>query len=114
MLTLSQLVKKFTPLIAWNLKIRSRVSKIQSPAHILSQINPVHALPSNLLKICFNNFIIVAIIFINLSPTYPYVYVSMWSLSSNPPTKSCIHLSSPHTCYMSRPPQNIRMLLGEQ
>ena len=115
MLTLSQLVKKFTspPFIARNPKFPSCVSKVQSPAHILSQINPVHTLPFNLLKICFNNFIIVAIIiFIILSPTYPYV--SMWSLSLESPTKSCIHVSSPHTCYMSRPSRNIRIILGEQ
>jgi hypothetical protein len=66
-----------------------------------------------LLKICCNNFIIVAIVvFIILSPTY--AYVSMWSLSSGPPTISCIHLYSPHTCYISRPSQNNRMVFGEE
>jgi hypothetical protein len=65
----------------------------QQPAlvPVLNQIKPVHTLPYCFLNIHFN-------IILQTAPLS-----SKWSFSSGFPTKPCMHLSSLHTCYMSRP-----------
>jgi hypothetical protein len=55
------------PRILWNLKVNHRIQNNLPPVLILSQIDPLHALPFNLSKIRFN------IIF----PSTPWSF--MWS-----------------------------------
>jgi hypothetical protein len=45
-LTVPQIVKKF-PVFLWNLNAHYRVDNSPSPVSTLSQINPVHALPTD-------------------------------------------------------------------
>ena len=67
-----------------NLNVHYRIYKCLPPVPTLSHTNPVHALTSHFLNI-------------NLNIILPFMPgSSKWSLSiSCPPTKPCIHLSSP-------------------
>ena len=79
------------PQILWNPKVHFRIYKRLQPVSILSQINPVHASPSNYLKFDFN---------IILTST-PRSSMSSLSLMSPHPIPVC---NSPvaHTYYMHR------------
>ena len=73
--------------ILWNQDVHYRIQKCPTPVPILRQLDPVHKPTSHFLKIHLNIIL----------PSRP------WSLPQVFTPKSCIHLSSPHTCYMPRP-----------
>ena len=80
------------PRILWKPKFCHPIHKYQPPVPILSQLYPVHTPTSYFLNIHLN-------IILPSKPGSP-----KWSLFLRFPTsKPCIRLSSPHTCYMSRP-----------
>jgi len=77
------------PSILWKPKVHYRIHTCVPPVPILSQLDPVHALASQFLKIHIN------IIF----PSTPGS--TNWSFSPQVSVpKPCIFLFSPHTCYM--------------
>jgi hypothetical protein len=79
------------PAILRNPKVHHRVHKSPLLAHILSQFDPVHTIPSYLSKIHFN---IVRHLRLGLtSGLFPSVF----------PTISYMCSSYPHSCYMSCP-----------
>ena len=78
--------------ILWNPKVYYCLHKCPPPAHILSQLNPVHTPTSHFLKIHLN--IILPSTPVSPSGLFP----------SGFPTKTLyMPLLSPHTCYMPRP-----------
>ena len=78
------------PLILWNTQSYYRVHKIRPLVRILSQINPVHALPTGFFNIPFNTTL-------PSTPRSSTWYLSFSFRSLNP---VCIsHL--PRTCYMA-------------
>ena len=78
--------------ILWNPKIHYHFHKSSTTVHILSQIYPVHAPPSEFLKTHFN-------IIILSTPGS-----SKWFLTFRTPNQNLV-CTSPlhHTCYMPRP-----------
>ena len=84
---------KDIPHILWSLKVHYRIHKRPPPVPVLSQIDPIHGLPSNFSKVHFN---------IILPCTSG---LSKWSTSLRFPHPVS---TSPHTCYMSYPYQSSR------
>ena len=84
------------PSILWNPKVHYRIHNSPPPVPILSQNDPVHAATSHFLKIFFHIIL----------PSVPGS--SKWLFPSGAPPNPCIHPSSPHTGYMSRPSYSSR------
>jgi hypothetical protein len=84
-ITGSQLIKKFPAF--YEREGSLLIYKCPPSLPILSLINPVHAPPSHFLMIHLNIIL----------PSKPGS--SKWSL----PSKPCMHLSSPHMCYIPHP-----------
>ena len=77
-----------SPRILWNPKVHHNIHKSPPPVLILGQINPVHATPSNFMKIRFN---------IIMSSTSGY---SNWSLALRLPHQNPVRTSPvPNTCH---------------
>jgi hypothetical protein len=79
------------PRILWNPKFHYRFHNCPPSVPLLSQIKPFHTLSSHFLKIHLNSI---------LASTFGS---SKWSLFLRLPTTSCMHLVSPHSCYMRHP-----------
>ena len=91
-LTGSQPLKKFPAFMEPEVSLR--LQKCPQPVPILSQLNPVHNPTSHFLMILLN----VILPSTQGSPK--------WLPSSGYSPKPCMHLSSPHTCYVHRPPHS--------
>ena len=77
------------PRILWDSVVQNRIHNSSPLVLTLSQINPIHALPANFLKI---NFTIIL-------PSTPRS--SKWPLSVGFPHQNLVETSPlPHTCYM--------------
>jgi hypothetical protein len=87
-LTVTQLVKE-SPRFLWNPKVH-RSSPLNT---ILSHFNPVHTLTSYLFKIHFNIICLLRLDFPGVSSFQVF-------------RLKCMPFSSPHTCYMYRPPHS--------
>ena len=82
-----------------NPKVHCRIHKRPPPVPILSQLDPVHISASHFLEIHLN-------IILPSTPGSPKRPLSL--------RFPCIHLSSPHTCFMSRSSHSSRFLSPEQ
>jgi hypothetical protein len=94
------------PRMLWNLKIYYRIHKNLPPVPVLSHIDAVRA-PLTLLRDPFQY--------------YPPIYARVFQVVSFPqvsPLKPCMHLYSPHACYMpchlSLLDLVIQMVFGEE
>jgi hypothetical protein len=77
------------PCILWNRKFHYRLYNCQPPVPMLSQINSVHASPSQFFKIHFNIILL------------PMPRSFKWSLYSRSPYQNPVCTSLvPHTCHM--------------
>ena len=95
------------PRILSNPNVRYRIQKSPSFVPILSQMNPVHAKPSNFLEIHFNN---------SLTST---PRSSRWSISRSSSHQNPVRTSPfPHACYIPCPFRSyfliIRIIYGEK
>ena len=84
--------KQKIPRIWWNPKVHYRIHKCQPPVPILNQIDPVHTLLPDFLKIHLN------IIFPSTPGSHKWFFSPQVS-----PTKPSIRHSFPHTPYVLRP-----------
>ena len=80
------------PRISWNPKVHYRIHTCSPPVPILSQLDLVHVLTPQFLKIHLNIIL----------PSMPGSYKVVSFLQASPP-KPCTWFSSPHTRYMPRP-----------